>query len=119
MSDKSSGIDFDRQVFVQPHTSTGMPSAARTTGLLIFLLAIAGIVFLGYKLLPQIMPGSAGNDAPAMADIDKRLSMIESRLEKLESARRTPTAPARREEPTADQKQGAPKPSVKTVYQVS
>jgi hypothetical protein len=117
MSDKSSGIDFDRQVFIHPQTSTAS-SAARTTGLIIFLVAVGAIVFLGYKLLPQIMTSSSDNGAPAMSDIDKRLSMIESRLEKLESARKTGSVPIRKEEPT-EQKQVAPRPLVKTVYQVS
>jgi hypothetical protein len=117
MSDKSSGIDFDRQVFVQPRTSTDS-SAMRTTGLVVFLVAIAGIVFLGYKLLPQFMTGSSGNDVPAMSDVDRRLTLIEERLEKLELARKVASVPARKEEPT-EQRQAASKPLVRTVYQVS
>src|SRR5579863_5328331 len=114
MSDKSSGIDFDRQVFVQPQAPSSRP-APQIGGLLIALVIIAAVIFIGYKVVPQIAKGSAGAGDPALADIDKRLAAIEGRLEKVETTRRV-AVPAKVE---TDPKQTASKPPAKTYYQIS
>ena len=121
MGDKSSGIDFDRQVFVQPQAPTAArPAAARLTGLIFVLVAIAAMVFLGYKILPQVARDSASVGDPALASLDKRLGAIEGRLEKLEN-RRAP-ATAIKEEPADPKKisssNNANTPA-RTVYQIS
>jgi hypothetical protein len=115
MSDKSDGLDFDRQAFVRPQAPTA-PPAARVTRLSVVLAVIAALV-LGYKLLPQIMRDSASADDPALAQLDQRLVAIEGRLEKLEAARRA-AVPVKKEQP-AEPKEIPSKPAVKTVYQIS
>lgn len=121
MGDKSAGIDFDRQVFVQPQASkTARPASARFTGLIFVLVAIAAMIFLGYKILPQVAHDSASAGDPALANLDKRLGAIEGRLEKLETNRRA-SVTATKEEP-ADPKKISPNGSTtpaRTVYQVS
>lgn len=120
MSDKSAGIDFDRQVFVQPQASkAARPAASRFTALVFALVAIAAVVFLGYKILPQVARDSASGGDPALASLDKRLGAIEGRLEKLEN-RRTPVI-ATKEEPADPKKissNNANTPA-RTVYQIS
>jgi hypothetical protein len=120
MADKYAGVDFDRNVFVQGQTPTSAPgTASRVTGIVFALAVIAAIVFLGYKLVPQVARNSAGVSDPAMADLDKRLGLIEERLEKLEAASRKTSVIAKKEE-AAQAKETAPaRPMVKTVYQVS
>jgi hypothetical protein len=116
MSDKSTGVDFDRQVFIQPSAPTARPGAV-FIGVFIVLAAIAAIVFLGYKLLPQIGSDSASAGDPALVNLDKRLAAIEGRLEKLEATRRS-AVPPKKEEP-AEPKGTTSNPAAKTVYQIS
>jgi hypothetical protein len=116
MSEKSSGLDFDRQVFVQPQTPIGHPPP-RIPGILLVLVVIAGVAVLGYKLLPSVMRDTASSPDPTSADIDRRLASIEERLEKLETPSK-PTRFAKNEQP-AEQKADSSKSDVKTVYRIS
>jgi hypothetical protein len=117
MSEKSSGLDFDRQVFVQPQAAA-RPPAAPFAGVLFAFAAIAVLVFLGYKLLPQLMTKDFGSTKdPAVADLDKRLGEIDRRLDRLEASHRAEVA-ARKSEPV-ESKTIPRKPVVKTVYQIS
>jgi hypothetical protein len=116
MSDKSSGFDIDRQVFVQPQ-APGARSTGRLGGLIFALAAIAAIAFLGYKLLPSITRGTGSASNLTLAAIDKRLATIEGRLEKLEATRRG-AVPAKPAQP-ADQKETPSTPPLKAAYQIS
>lgn len=116
MSDKSAGIDFDRQAFVRP-PAPNPRQASRVTIVFLGLAGIAAIVFLGYKLVSVAARDSASAGDSAWAGIDKRLTVIEDRLEKLEAARRA-ALPAKKEEP-AGPKETASKPVTRTVYQIS
>lgn len=116
MTDKSAGIDFDRQVFVPPQGPAARPTA-RAGGIL-FVVAIAAVMaFLAYKLLPQVMGGSASTADAGLASINERLASMESRLEKLEATRRA--APPMRREENSDAKEAAAKPATKTIYRIS
>ena len=121
MGDKSAGIDFDRQVFVQPQAPmAARPAASRLAALIFALVAIAAVVFLGYKVLPQVARDSASAGDPALVNLDKRLGAIEGRLEKLETNRRA-SVTGTKEEP-ADSKKIPPNASTtpaRTVYQIS
>lgn len=120
MADKSAGIDFDRQVFVQTPQPNKTNSASRVGGLIFGLVIIAVLAFLGYKLLPQnAAQTSASSTDPALADIDHRLSTIEERLDKLERSRKAALAEHRKEAAEATQGQSAVKAPVKTVYRIS
>lgn len=116
MSDKPAGVDFDRQVFVQPHARTP-PPARGFAGTFFALAVIAALAFLTYKFLPQFLKDSASAGDPALADVDRRLATIEGRLEKLETARRA-AVPAKKEEPAESNKTFS-KAEMKTVYQIS
>lgn len=116
MSDKSAGIDFDRQAFVQPDRP-----AVRVGGLVIAVVLIVGVALLAYKLLPSILQGSTSGGDPTLADLDKRLSGIEARLDKLETAKRPAAAvnSFKKEELPPEAQSGGVKPVTKTVYQIS
>ncbi len=91
MADKSAGIDFDRQVFVQPDLPKSRP-ASSIAGILLALVAIAAIAFLGYKLLPQNVGDSAKPNDQALAEVNNHLADIEKRLDRLEAFRRASLA---------------------------
>jgi len=116
MSEKTSGVDFDRQAFVPPDP---VPSRSNSqfTGLVLALVAIAAIALIGYKLLPR-SPGSGSADDPAIADIDKRLTSIEERLERVETARPV-SVPRRIEELQAPPEPIPARPAGKTIYNIS
>jgi hypothetical protein len=116
MSEKTSGVDFDRQAFVPPDP---VPSRSnpQLTGLVLALVAIAAIALIGYKLLPR-SPGAGSADDPAIADIDKRLTSIEERLERVETARPV-SMPRRIEEQQSPAEPAPAKPAGKTVYNIS
>lgn len=116
MSEKSSGIDFDRQAFVQSQTPTSryMP---RMGGLIFALVALAAIAVLAYKVASQSTNESGGAGEPTLADLGKQLATIEARMEKLETTR-TVVMPAWIE-PPADPKQPAAKPPAKSSSKIS
>ena len=116
MGDKSSGPDFDRELFAQPQVSTSRP-APRVSGIVFVLAVIAAMAFVAYKLIPQISKESASANNPTLTELDKRLVGIEGRLEKLEAGRRT--AVLTQKEPSADAKNTSSKPAAKTIYQIS
>src|ERR1700747_1435071 len=110
MGDKSAGIDFDRQVFVQPQAPMGArPAASRLAPLIFALVAIAAVVFLGYKILPQVARDSASAGDPAIPKLEKHLAASEGRRKKLETNRRA-SVTATKEEP-ADPKKIPPNAS--------
>ncbi|HXW54798.1 MAG TPA: hypothetical protein VEJ67_03545 [Candidatus Cybelea sp.] len=98
MTDKS-GVDFDRQVFVQTEEPPKAPEGVRMGGLLFAAAIIAAMAFVGYKLLPQTANYSSSNDSATLTDLDRRLASIESRLDKLERSRRA-AVPAQPEKPS-------------------
>lgn len=116
MSDKSSGFDIDRQVFVQPPSPAARP-AVRLGGLGLAFVVIVAAGFLAFKVLPQAARDSASTSDPSLASLDKRLAAMEGRFEKLEAARHS-SIPAKPEQP-ADTKETPIKPAVKTTYQIS
>lgn len=118
MDDKSSGIDFDRHVFVQSQPTTNRP-AVPIGGILLVVALIALVVFAGVKLLPQF--GRSDADTPsdqALANIDQRLSGIEQRLERLETARKMAPATAA-EKPSQSKEMPAANQSARTIYRIS
>ena len=116
MSDKSSGFDIDRQVFVQPQAPAARP-AVRLGGVGLAFVLIAVAAFLAFKLLPQVARDSGSPTDPSLIEMNKRLAAMEGRLEKLEAGRHTAIS-AKPEQP-ADTKETPAKPTAKTVYQIS
>jgi hypothetical protein len=122
MIEKSAGVDFDRQVFVQTPHPVPKQSGSRAGGLILGLLLVAGLAFIGYKLLPQSPESSAAPTDASSADVDRRLTMIEERLTKLEEERKATAIVHRREAASAPDVPAAAalaRRSGKTVYRVS
>src|SRR5579863_6222188 len=95
MSEKSDGVDFDRQAFVRPQEPSGPKLRVIEV---VLVLAVIAAMALGIKLLPLFLHGEANSSDPDLAQMDKRLSEIEARLERLEAARRT-AAPVKKDDP--------------------
>jgi hypothetical protein len=120
MTDKSAGIEFDRQVFAQPPSTTMARPAARLGGLVLALAAIAVLAVVGYKLLAQSGGEASAHGDPTLADLDRRLATIEERLEKLEARKTVAAVVTKKDEPTQSKETiAAAQPAAKTVYQVS
>jgi hypothetical protein len=112
MTEKT-GIDFDRRAFLTPEPPPKTPQGVYVGGLLLAFVAIAGLIFLGYKLLFETPNYSANNDVAAVTDLENRLATVESRLDKLEHSRKTA------EQSATEVKKPSPKPVLRTVYQIS
>jgi hypothetical protein len=118
IDDKSSGVDFDREAFVQ----TRPPAVRPTTpigGILFAVALIAVIVLAAIKLFPELGRGSdASASDQALINVDQRLTGIEQRLERLETARRM--APLPSGERPSQSKDSAPSGhSTRTIYRIS
>lgn len=126
MVDKSAGVDFDRQVFVQTPSPVNPQSGSRIGGLILGLVLIAVLAYVGYKLLPQTPEASAQTGDASVTDLDRRLTVIEERLTKLEAEKKA-AATVRRRETAATPTPVAPataaparRPSAsKPIYRVS
>lgn len=86
MDRKSTGIDFDRQSFVN-RAAESSPSGLRFSGVLLLLVAIAALGLLGYKFLIQSAVDDPGAERRTLVQMDQRLAGIEQRLEQLEQNR--------------------------------
>jgi hypothetical protein len=83
MDRKSTGIDFDRQAFVTP-AERASPSGSRFPGVLLLLVAIAGLGLLGYRFLIQSAVDEPVTDRRTLVQIEQRMAGIEERLEQME-----------------------------------
>jgi hypothetical protein len=124
MLDKSGGVDFDRRAFVQPQVPPTYP-ASRIGGLILGLALIAALAFIGFRLLPTTSQASTSPDV-SLAEVDRRLSLIEDRLTKLEETReaaapiRSREAGQRPENADAPVQATPPVPhSGRTIYRIS
>jgi hypothetical protein len=97
MAEKSSGFEYDRQVFVQPEVPNARP-APPIAGTLIIVLVIVVLGVLAYKLLPQFMADTTPSQDASLAEVNQRLSDIETRLDKLEAANKRTALTVRRDE---------------------
>lgn len=86
MDRKSTGIDFDRQSFVN-RAAEPSPSGSRFSGVLLLLVAVAALGFLGYKFLIQSAVDDPGAERRTLVQMDQRMAGIEQRLEQLEQNR--------------------------------
>jgi cell division protein FtsB len=86
MDHKSTGIEYDREMFVpsgQQTTSAG-PSVM---GILLFVLGVAGVAalaFIGYRVMTQGGGAVSATDNRALLQVQQHLSQIDDRLDQLE-----------------------------------
>jgi type II secretory pathway component PulJ len=123
--DKSTGIDYDRQVFVPPaQQPTAAPSPA---GIFFFLAIVAAILvlgFIGYKAITQNSSSGSAADLRTLNEMQQRLSAVEERLAQAEKENRRralvaqPASNAKKEEPLPAQSSNRSTPA-RTAYQVS
>jgi hypothetical protein len=122
--DKSTGIDYDRQAFVQPvQQPTAAPNLA---GIFFFLAVVAAVLALGFIAYKAMTPNGSGGSAAdlrTLNEMQQRLSAVEERLAQAEkeNRRRTLVAQAapnakKEEPPTPSSNRSTPQ---RTTYQVS
>jgi hypothetical protein len=85
------GIDFDRQVFVPP-AEQAAKQPSRIMGVVILAVAIAGIGFVGYKLLSDTSLNGTSAEANNLQQIQQQLADMKERIDQLEKRHRA-TAP--------------------------
>lgn len=133
------GIEFDRQAFVQAEQAR-RNSLMPILGLVAGALVLAGVGYLGYKMISSYSPQSraAVVDAPALDQIQQKLTEIDARIDQLEKRRKPEPAPApqqsnivtaapaarpaykiRGASPLASQVNSAPDPSLATKASVA
>jgi hypothetical protein len=118
MDDKTPGIDFDRQPFVQtPPAKHPTPSIL---GILAAVAVIAIITLAAVKLFPQLVRSSDSDSASdqALTNIEDRLATMEQRLERLEATRRAAPMPAA-ERPGLSKETPPSGQSAHTIYRIS
>ena len=85
------GIDFDRQVFVPP-AEQAAKQPSRIMGVVILAVAIAGIGFVGYKLLSDTSLNGTSAEANSLQQIQQQLADMKERVDQLEK-RHKPAVP--------------------------
>jgi len=83
MDRKSTGIEYDRQAFVTS-AEPASPSGSRFSGVLLLLVAVAGLGLLGYKFLIQSAVDDPEANRRTLVQIEQRMAGIEERLEQIE-----------------------------------
>ncbi|HZV88487.1 MAG TPA: hypothetical protein VFF95_13140 [Candidatus Binatus sp.] len=86
------GIDFDRQVFVPSADQAPPKQPSRIMGVVILAIAIAGIGFVGYKLLSDTSLNGTSAEANSLQQIQQQLADMKERVDQLEKRHR-PAAP--------------------------
>jgi hypothetical protein len=82
------GIDFDRQVFVPP-AEQAVKQPSRIMGVVILAIAIAGIGFVGYKLLSDTSLNGISAEANSLQQIQQQLADMKERVDQLEKRHRS------------------------------
>ena len=85
------GVEFDRQVFVQP-AKTPQNSMIPLLGLLGVVLAVAGAVYIGFKFISATPSTAHAANAEALDQIQEQLSDINKRIDQLEKHRKVAAA---------------------------
>lgn len=86
MDHKSTGIEYDREVFV-PSGEQRATRGISLAGVLLFVVAIVvagGLGYLGYKSVTQGETASATGSSHALLQMQQKLSETEDRLDRLE-----------------------------------
>ncbi|MGH9682746.1 MAG: hypothetical protein ACRD4S_03925 [Candidatus Acidiferrales bacterium] len=87
MDNKSPGVDFDRQPFV--NSSGQAPRPATNVGVFVlFGLALVGLCFWGYKTLAQSSPSLNSSDGKAVLQLRQEVTQLQGRLDELERMRK-------------------------------
>lgn len=114
------GVDFDRKAFV-PASENTPRAQARMLGPLLLVIALAALVFLGYKLLADSrQSAAAASDSQSLDAVQQQLTRIEKRLDQLERRRKSsaPESDAAPSNATVKALVENPSPK-KTVYTVA
>jgi hypothetical protein len=113
------GIDFDRQVFVAPVDQPQKPPS-RIVGIVILAVAVAGIGFVGYKLMSDTSLGGASAEANSLQQIQQELADMRERLDQLDKRHKGTTleSPVATSSKTSPASSGATTRS-KPAYQIS
>jgi uncharacterized membrane protein YdfJ with MMPL/SSD domain len=112
------GIDFDPQQFVAP-SDPAPQQPSRIVGLVILLIALAGIGYVSYKLVSGTNPSSASTESDNLQQIQQQLADIKERIDELETRHKVvasePAVALPKTGPTVAPTQARSKPA----YQIS
>jgi hypothetical protein len=112
------GIDFDPQQFVAP-SEPAPQQPSRIVGLVILLIALAGIGYVSYKLVSGTNPSSASTESDNLQQIQQQLADIKERIDGLETRHKVvasePAVAQPQTGPTVASTQARSKPA----YQIS
>jgi hypothetical protein len=85
MDHKSSGIEYDREMFVPSAEQTSGPSVMAILVFVLGVVAVAALGFFGYRVMTQSGGGNvSAADTRALLQVQQRLSQIDDRLDRLE-----------------------------------
>jgi len=87
------GIDFDREQFVAPSDPAPL-QPSRIVGLVILLMALAGIGYVSYKLISGTNPSSASTEFDNLQQIQQQLADIKQRIDEMEKRHKGAAEPA-------------------------
>ena len=113
-----SGIDFDRQQFVAP-SDPAPQQPSRIVGLVILLIALAGIGYVSYKLVSGTNPSSASTESDNLQQIQQQLADIKQGIDELETRRRVVASEPAVALPKAGPTVASTEARAKPAYQIS
>lgn len=114
------GIDFDRQAFVTPVEDQPQKPPSRIVGIVILAVAVAGIAFVGYKLMFDPSLNGVSAEANSLQQIQQELADMKERLDQLDkrhkgTALESPVAASPKTSPASSGAMSRSKPA----YQIS
>lgn len=126
MDHKSTGIEYDRELFA-PAAQQAKNSGPSIMGILLFVLAavaVLGLGFLGYRMATQSGGTISPGDARSIVQMQQRLGEISDRLDKLEQenhrlAMAQSLANSKKPEPVQAAPAATPSAPAQVIYRVS
>jgi hypothetical protein len=112
------GIDFDRQVFVPP-AEQAAKQPSRIMGVVILAIAIAGIGFVGYKLLSDTSLSGTSAEANNLQQIQQQLADMKERIDQLEKRHRASAPESAAVTPKTSPATSGATTRTKPAYQIS
>lgn len=112
------GIDFDQQQFVAP-SDPAPQQPSRIVGLVILLIALAGIGYVSYKLVSGTDSSHASTESNNLQQIQQQLADIKERIDELETRHKVMASEPAVALPKTGPTVGSTEARSKPAYQIS